>query len=294
VNLTYAIFKTLNSLHVNVISSSQLLDFAPPSRTLLYTLGNQITKKDEQLMIYYFSGTGNSRWVAEQLAYLTNDHAINLINHSAQPSIDGEVIGLVFPVHAWGAPEPVIEFIKKLVGTPAFCYGVCTCGGEAGIAMNKLNNLIHLHSSYSIEMPNNYVMGSDLETEASMTGKIANASGKIVTIAAQVNAREPVFDVQSGNFGWLKSNLFNVGFNFAARSTKPFFVTDKCISCGICARDCPANTITMVNGKPQWGQKCYQCTACINLCPTQAIEYGKGTAKRGRYSIDKALQRSSE
>ena len=241
-------------------------------------------------MIYYFSGTGNSRWVAEQLAIKTNNIALNLIEHPVPPSIEGEIFGIVFPVHAWGAPEPVLEFVKKLSGKPAFSFGVCTCGGETGNAMQKLSGIFHLDSIYSIEMPNNYVMGSELESEASVSLKIANAGKKLETIAAQVIARQYVSDVHSGNLAWLKSNLFKLGFTMAARSTRPFFVTDKCISCGICARDCPAHTIAMVDGKPQWGKKCYQCTACINLCPTQAIEYGKGTVKRGRYSFEKAYK----
>ncbi len=241
-------------------------------------------------MIYYFSGTGNSRWVAEQLAAKTNDIALNMIEQSVPPPINGEIIGIVFPVHAWGAPEPVVEFGKKLSGRPAFSYGVCTCGGEAGLAMQKFSDVFHLDSVYSIEMPNNYVMGSELESESSVSLKIANAGNKLETIAAQILARQPVSDVQTGNLVWLKSNLFNRGFNLAARSTRPFFVTDKCISCGICARDCPAHTITMVDGRPQWGKKCFQCTACINLCPTHAIEYGKGTAKRGRYSFEKVFK----
>lgn len=78
-------------------------------------------------MIYYFSGTGNSRWVAEQLALKTNDIALNLVREPAPSSIEGELFGLVFPVHSWGVPDPVVVFAKKLIGKPAFSYGVCTC-----------------------------------------------------------------------------------------------------------------------------------------------------------------------
>ena len=236
-------------------------------------------------MIYYFSGSGNSKWVAEQLAVNTGDSAVNLIRQNEPQPTDGQIIGIVFPIHAWGVPEPVQEFARKLKGKPAFAFGVCTCGGEAGNAMQKLRSIYPLDSIYSIEMPNNYVMGSALESEESILRKVTNAKERLDLIASQIIAKEPVSDVHTGSLAWLKSSLVNVGFNFAARSTKPFFVTDKCISCGQCASDCPADTITMVDGKPRWGKKCYQCTACINLCPTQAIEYGKGTATRGRYSF---------
>ncbi len=236
-------------------------------------------------MIYYFSGTGNSKWAAEQLAAKTGDAAVNLVGQTEPPPTDAQTLGLVFPIHAWGVPEPVLDFVRKLSGRPVFSFAVCTCGGEAGAAMEKLRRVFPLDSVYSLEMPNNYVIGSELESEESILRKVSKAKEKLEMIAAQVSAKEPAGDVHTGNLAWLKSSLVNIGFNLAACSTKPFFVTDKCISCGQCARDCPAQTIRMVAGKPTWGKKCYMCTACINLCPTQAIEYGKGTATRGRYSF---------
>ena len=240
-------------------------------------------------MIYYFSGTGNSRCIAVQLAARTSDVAQNLVGQTTIPSLDELSVGLVFPVYAWGVPEPVLDFVKQLRGQPTFSFGVCSCGGEAGLAMDKLSQVFHLDSAYSIRMPNNYVMGSELESADRITLAIVEAKKRIDRIATQIIAKQPASDVDTGRLAWVKSNLFNMGFNKAARRTRPFFVTDKCISCGICARDCPAKTITMVEGRPEWGKKCYQCTACINLCPTRAIEYGKGTAARGRYRIEDYL-----
>lgn len=241
-------------------------------------------------MIYYFSGTGNSRWVAGQLASRMGERAVNMVAQTTVPSVEGQFIGLVFPVYAWGMPEPVLDFVKQLKGKPEFAFGVCTCGGEAGMTMENLGKVFPLDSAYSVVMPNNYVMGSELETAERIASMITDATQKLDRIANQLIARQPAIEVHTGSLAWVKSNVFNLGFNKAARRTSPFFVTDKCISCGICARDCPAHTITMVEGKPQWGKKCYQCTACINLCPTKAIEYGKGTAARGRYRIEDYLK----
>ncbi len=47
-------------------------------------------------MIYWFSGTGNSRFVAEKLAELTNDTAQNIFMPYTEEH-DG-IVGLVFPV----------------------------------------------------------------------------------------------------------------------------------------------------------------------------------------------------
>ena len=236
-------------------------------------------------MIYYFSGTGNSKWVAEQLALKTNDIAVNMVGLKVVPSTDGQTLGIVFPIYAWGIPEPVLEFVKRLHGLPAFTFGACTCGDEAGNAMQKLSRIIALNSSYSISMPSNYIIGSDVESNENIASKISKAKEKIETIAAQIIAKQSIHDVNKGQMAWIKTNLANFGFNMAARSTKPFYVTDMCISCGECAKNCPANSISLVDGKPRWGEKCYQCTSCINRCPTQAIENGKNTATRGRYKF---------
>lgn len=166
-----------------------------------------------------------------------------------------------------------------------FTFGVCTCGSEAGDAMEKLSAIFHLDSTYSVAMPSNYIMGSAVESRKIIVSKIAKAKEKLKTIAAQIVAKQTIVDVNKGKSPWIKSTLANLGFNKFSRSTKPFYVTDKCTSCGQCAKNCPANTIRIVDGKPHWSEKCYQCTSCINRCPESAIEYGKETSTRGRYEF---------
>ena len=240
-------------------------------------------------MIYYFSGTGNSKWIAEELASITGDIALNIMDSSISTLIEGRTIGIIFPVYAWGPPEVVLDFVKKLEGKPSFTFAVSTCGDEAGFSMEKLSEVFRLDSMYSITMPNNYLIGSDLESDEVVRSKISKAKESIQSIGSYIKNKESKNHVNKGKFPWLKSNLINYGFNKVARSTKPFYATDKCTSCQICVRNCPTETISLINGKPHWGERCFQCTACINLCPEEAIQYGKATLKRKRYYINKYL-----
>ena len=240
-------------------------------------------------MIFYFSGTGNSCWAAQTLAESLGDTAKSILDGTI-PNLTGEArVGLVFPIHAWGVPEPMLDFVKKLPKTDAFTFGLCTCGADAGQAMKKLSKIFHLDSSYSLAMPNNYVVGSELDAPEEVREKLAAARKSLETIAGEIGRRQRVYRVEEGKLAFLKSNLINKGFNGYARSTKPFFVTDRCVGCGQCAALCPAKTITMADGKPRWGDKCYQCMACINRCPQKAIEYGEGTKNRRRYCIEQYL-----
>ena len=76
-------------------------------------------------MIFYFSGTGNTKWAASKLASATHEDLISIApymraddsSHTlAEPFIlkENERLGFVFPVHGWRVPKLVREFIRKM------------------------------------------------------------------------------------------------------------------------------------------------------------------------------------
>lgn len=240
-------------------------------------------------MIFYFSGTGNSKWVAEQLAKRINDKAVDMMSGSGADVTKDEVIGVVFPIYAWSPAEPVVEFVKTLHTEGKFIFGIGTCADEAGLAMGQLQKYVPLNSTYSIKMPNNYIIASNVESDEEIKSKLKEARVQLDVIAKEIQARKNVHRVTRGKMAKLKSSVIAFGFNRFARTTKPFKVTDACIGCSQCASTCPAKTIEMLDGKPRWQQKCYQCLKCVHTCPTQAIEYGKGTVGRKRYHLERYL-----
>lgn len=243
-------------------------------------------RKRARPMIFYFSGTGNSAWAARQLARLTDDTACDITHLNELPDLtDARQIGFVFPIYAWGVPELMADFAEKLPATQAFTFGLCTCGEDAGHAMKRFSRLYPLSSSYSLVMPNNYIVGSDTDDADEILKKIAAAREDLGRISGEIRRQEKVYRVHEGAMAGLKSGLVNYGFNRFARSAKPFFAGDSCNGCGLCAANCPAHAITLRESKPVWATQCYQCQRCINECPKQAIQYGKATAARRRYTI---------
>ena len=69
-------------------------------------------------MILYFSGTGNSQWIASQLAKKLNDQSYDIctINDKIDYSKEKQM-GFVFPIYAWNVPEVMNECVKKILKT---------------------------------------------------------------------------------------------------------------------------------------------------------------------------------
>ena len=241
-------------------------------------------------MIYYFSGTGNSAWVAEQLARETDDQAMDMAplmrDGPIAVSASGNVrIGIVFPVYAWGAPLLVERFCKSVKIQPeVYTFAVCTCGGEPGKSMQRLKRFFPWQGAWSLTMPSNYIIGYDADPPEVQQQQILAARNKIPQIAKAIMQGSSAYDVPEGPASGLRTTLIRPMFNAFARRTKPFFATDACNGCGLCARICPIGAIRLENGRPQWIAKhCTQCLGCINRCPQEAIQYGTGTSARKRY-----------
>ena len=244
-------------------------------------------------MIFWFSGTGNSKYVAERIAE-ANGLALASIaeimrgRRFEQP--EGEVIGIVFPVFAYAPPKMVLDFAKRLrrdAEGAAYVFAVCTCGGSAAYSMRKLERTLKrpLDCAYSISMPGNYILGLDVDSEEVQAKKLADAEGTIAEINGVIAAREKgVRKVRTGPNPWVRSTLISPLFNWFLRSARGFYATDACTSCGLCAAVCPTSNVTVPpGGKPSWGKDCTLCLACIHHCPVRAIQRGKATESKGRY-----------
>ena len=119
--------------------------------------------------IYYFSGTGNSLFVAKQLAEKLNANLIPIASVVSRKDIvvDADVLGIVFPTyHATfgesGIPFIVQRFLAELTGIEnKYIFAVCTHGGVPGSTIQSFSELIRrkggaLSAGFSIRMSISY------------------------------------------------------------------------------------------------------------------------------------------
>jgi len=246
-------------------------------------------------MIFYFTGTGNSLYVAKKIQEVEGGELIDMVKSLNEKNFNykienDEKIGFIFPVYFWGLPTIVSEFMNQLnlkTEKNPFIYTAITCGGHIGNADKDLAKILKsknlkLNSSYSIKMPSNYIMWSDIANKETIKSIFITTEKEIEKLIKGIKQMKEGYFGEHGSLAIISPIPYRIYGIY--RGTKKFYVTEKCTSCGQCEKICPSKAIQIQKGIPEWiKRKCSHCTACINRCPSKAIEYGNSTKKRERY-----------
>ena len=233
-------------------------------------------------MIYCFSGTGNSQWVADKLSAVNSQ--LSTVNSS-------EMFGMVFPVYGWGIPKVVGEYIdahKEEIKAAQYVWVVMTCGDDIGYADTILNKRLgrEVDAIFSVHMPNTYVClpGFDIDKDEVAQAKVQETLKRLPAIAESIQNREHKTEVVRGACAWLKTYVLRPLFNRFLLTDKYFHTNKNCIQCKRCVRGCPLNNITTnAEGKIVWKhENCTGCLRCYHRCPCMAVQFGKFTKNKGQ------------
>lgn len=115
-------------------------------------------------MIFYFSATGNSRYVAERIAAATGDETISIPDccKSDRFSFDetDKTVGIVCPTYSWGLPSIVQEFLEKLTlrSRPSYLWFAATYGTTPGQTGRFAEDILKrsgltVSAKFSVQMP---------------------------------------------------------------------------------------------------------------------------------------------
>ena len=246
-------------------------------------------------MIFYFSGTGNTKWAASKLAAATREDLISIApymradessHNLAEPFIlkENERLGFVFPVHGWRVPKLVREFICKMkiqrepsdataenkakaedsLKNRPFAYCVCTAGDSIGLTIENLNKVISQNPSLQAlgitEVSSSYSL---IMPESYIGLPFMDVDPKEREIRKKENAAQELAVVCEEIFDRKE------GINRLVKGPIPWFFTK--VVGGFFEK-------VLITDKRFHVEKdrCVKCGICANVCPVGDIKGGHG------------------
>ena len=247
-------------------------------------------------MIMYFSGTGNSRYIAQRIAVALGDELLSMNDRikagDHSPTETDERLVIVTPTYAWRIPRIVRDHLAETdFPCGAQVWFVMTCGSEIGNAAGynralcREKQLTYMGTA-QIVMPENYIAMFNAPQAAEARQIVAGAEPDIDRVISAIAAKQAFAPPRNNLCDRFMSGPVNPIFYSFFVKANAFTAGDTCTGCGQCARLCPTNNIAVQNSKPVWGGDCTHCMACICRCPVEAIEYGKKSLGKPRYHFE--------
>lgn len=261
--------------------------------------------------IYYFSGTGNSLYVAKELQEgipgTTIIPILSILDNKLIKT-DAETIGFVFPIYFGTIPSAVRKCIKKLnMDSAKYIFAIATYSNYAGLVKMRMDRLIkakgrNLDQFFELAMTINSptgIMPKFIPGYQKNVNEWVHHISKENVINVELESQKRISQIQQAIIDKEK-NQESISFKFYLKrfvsklmdavensnAKIPYYSDETCSGCGICEKVCLSKKIKLVNEKPVWQKdtKCYYCYACFNFCPTQSILIkDKYNLKSGRY-----------
>lgn len=234
-------------------------------------------------VVLYFTGTGNSLYIARQLAGKDGETlSIPQLVKKGQYEMEADEIGLVYPIYGHMPPHMVWEYIKKVNLKASYKFAVLTYGKRKCSAVEiwdeiskRANNAFDYIGT--IVMVDNWLPNFDMNEEIKVDKHIPENLEKIKKdLSSRCHWHEPVTEEERQQHqGFLNLSGIDPSKGFLMRSEDSFVVATSCIECGICTYVCPRGNYELTSSGVKMEGDCEFCFACIQNCPQKAILFAE-------------------
>ncbi len=241
----------------------------------------------KKAIIYVFTGTGNTRIAADQIAQALSAHDITTtvwearMPFSSAPDPNGfDIAGFGYPIHAFNTPQFFLRFAKtlpKVSGMPTFIFKTSgepfrfnNASSRPLVRILRKKGFVPMLETHLL-MPYNIMFRYK---DALVKQMYLHTHGMARVISNKVAAGQTQ-KLRYHPLTILLSYIFRLQW-FGAWVNGPMIHAKKtlCTGCGKCAKACPAGNIRMKDGIPRFSYHCTMCMRCVFRCPTDAIRPG--------------------
>ncbi|HHU96635.1 MAG TPA: hypothetical protein GXX67_05155 [Petrimonas sp.] len=232
--------------------------------------------------IFYFSSTGNSLYIAEQIKAELGGEIRYIPKFTGDVNAYDKII-IVSPIHSYGLPTLVYNFIANMKSAKPL-YIVLNCGGLQANAPHFAYQLckdigLNIRSVQVVMMPEIYTLTFS-QPKFAIKSALRKAPERLIPVIAAIRDDKEIIIPRPKKDRWTPKHLANrEKWHMLATH---FSVTEECGSCLKCIRLCPVGNIKLENGRIIFGDQCVACLSCYHRCPERAIVY-KNRRKKDRY-----------
>ncbi len=241
------------------------------------------------ILILYFSGTGNTHYIAKRIkASLKNENTeCNAVETFPPERIkDYDILIFGFPIYACRMPEFLKQFIDKFPLTKSrriilfstFAYTPCNAMKDAAHYFEKRG--FRTAFAKGIKMP-----GSEGLLLLKKGTRAAKKASQVNFKSIEQFVNDVKNAIYSHSTGKAQGNFLFAPFGLIMKLFIPventlkraMFADENCTHCGICEKVCPTNNIKVTDSEVLFGKECVLCLRCVSQCPVEAIQIGKFT-----------------
>ena len=251
------------------------------------------------MQIYYFSGTGNTLHLAQEIQKrFPKAELVPIVSamKSGQIQSTAETIGLLFPIYNFSLPAVYKRFLEQVdLSSAEYIFAL-----SSRFCLERVFNDLDKHlarqgkaldASFTVELPCNYLPMFDVPPQEEIDQMETALHEKIDEMQRIITNRETALQKDELPLKIVGGILYPVLTTYMGKVRLPnmkksFYADQTCTGCGICQNICLTERITLVNGRPQWNTDadCFMCFACLCYCPENAIQLkGRKTEGKPRY-----------
>ncbi len=256
-----------------------------------------------KISIHYYSGAGNTKFIAKKLtkALKGDGHTVQSIKISRESNAKGvdnfDMLGIGFPVYFREAPELVVDLLKSLDGANKPVFFFTTKGLYSGNAVRDLMEVAAQQNFRPAGFIEFFMPGTDFlilfaKKNSWMEGFLKRIHSRhidekinqfVASLQNESTTKPPRPKWYTAFDNFIVKKLEDKYDNHHRAYIGQFYSKpETCIECMKCVNGCPRHNIAL-NGQIEFGLDCDVCFNCVHNCPTESIQIGTITQDKTRY-----------